>query len=80
MARRVSSPVFVGRAEELDALASALARSEELGRLPPELPSAHASGEPADPLAQSRLFEALLGLLARLGREQPVVPVVGPGP
>ena len=154
MARRVSSPVFVGRTDELEALRSALARAEggeagavliggesgvgktrllaefgraarksgaralegacldlggaelpyapivaalrmlaretdrerlaelagsgsdELARLVPELPSRGPSSEPADPLAQSRLFEALLGLLARLGSEQPVVLVV----
>jgi ATP/maltotriose-dependent transcriptional regulator MalT len=50
--------------------------SDELALLLPELPARGGSGEPADPLAQSRLFEALLGLLARLGHEQPVVLVV----
>jgi predicted ATPase len=49
---------------------------EALVRLLPELGGAGAaSGEP-DPLAQVRLFEALLGLLARLGRRAPLVLVV----
>lgn len=45
----------------------------ELGRLLPELQTNGASSEAVDPLAQARLFEALLDLLARTGLETPVV-------
>jgi predicted ATPase len=154
VARRVSSPVFVGRGEELEALGAALARAEAaetavafvggesgvgksrlvaeferraraagaqvlvgacvdlgdaelpyaplvaalrafargldaaelaelagpdrnaLARLLPELGAADAANGETDPLAQARLFEALLGLLARLGRRAPLVLVV----
>jgi DNA-binding CsgD family transcriptional regulator/tetratricopeptide (TPR) repeat protein len=48
----------------------------ELGRVLPELQLAGAPSEAVDPLAQSRLFEALLGLLARAGRDLPVVLVI----
>ena len=48
----------------------------ELGRLVPELQGAGARIEVVDPLAQARLFEALLGLFARAGRELPVVLVI----
>ncbi|HZE16818.1 MAG TPA: ATP-binding protein, partial [Mycobacterium sp.] len=54
----------------------------ELGRLLPELavgPVARVSGgssDALDPLAQSRLFEGLLGLFGRAGRDAPVVLVI----
>ncbi len=48
----------------------------ELGRLLPELQAGSAKIEAVDPLAQARLFEALLGLFARAGRDAPVVLVV----
>ncbi len=48
----------------------------ELGRLLPELQAGGATIEAVDPLAQARLFEALLGLFARAGRDVPVVLVV----
>jgi DNA-binding CsgD family transcriptional regulator/tetratricopeptide (TPR) repeat protein len=48
----------------------------ELGRLLPELQGDGARIEAVDPLAQARLFEALLGLFARAGRELPVVLVI----
>jgi len=38
---------------------------EDLGRLMPELQSGRAASEAVDPLAQGRLFQALLGLFAR---------------
>lgn len=152
--RRVSSPTFVGRGEQLSALAAALARADggdagavfiggesgvgktrlvvefgmlarsrgarvlsggcvdvggselpyapllgalrtlvreteprvleslvgvgggELGRLLPELQAGGVRSEAVDPLAQARLFEALLGLFARTGAEAPVVLVI----
>jgi DNA-binding NarL/FixJ family response regulator len=54
---------------------------EELGRLLPELGGAEGARLGAasildEPLAQSRLFEVMLGLLATLGREAPVVLVI----
>jgi DNA-binding CsgD family transcriptional regulator/tetratricopeptide (TPR) repeat protein len=61
-------------AEELERLAGP--DRDELARLLPELGPARATLGSADPLAQVRLFEALLGLLARLGRATPVVLVV----
>jgi predicted ATPase/DNA-binding CsgD family transcriptional regulator len=48
----------------------------ELGRLLPELQAGSARSEAVDPLAQARLFEALLGLFARAGRDVPIVLVV----
>ena len=48
----------------------------ELGRLLPELQAGGARIDAVDPLAQVRLFEALLGLFARAGRDVPVVLVV----
>ena len=48
----------------------------ELGRLVPELAVPETGIGMADPLAQSRLFEGLLGLFARAGREEPVVLVI----
>jgi predicted ATPase len=48
----------------------------ELGRLLPELQGGGARIEAVDPLAQARLFEALLALFARAGRESPVVLVI----
>ena len=55
---------------------------EELGRLLPELGGAEggrvggAASMLEEPLAQSRLFEVMLGLLATLGSEAPVVLVI----
>lgn len=54
----------------------------ELGRLLPELgvgpeaATSRASSDAVDPMAQSRLFEGLLGLLGRAGHEAPVVLVI----
>ena len=50
--------------------------SAELAPLLPALPLPDAGAAPADPMAQSRLFEALLGLLDRLARAAPVVLVI----
>src|SRR6185437_4305173 len=47
-----------------------------LARLLPELGGADAAAGAADPLAQVHLFEALLGLLARLGKQAPLALVV----
>src|SRR5436305_5254636 len=44
----------------------------ELGRLLPELQGGGIRSEAVDPLAQARLFEALLDLFARTGVEAPV--------
>lgn len=58
------------------------AAAGELGRLLPELaggpdaPAAEPSAHGPDPLAQSRLFEGLLGLIGRAGRDAPVVLVI----
>ncbi|HET6869082.1 MAG TPA: AAA family ATPase [Solirubrobacteraceae bacterium] len=52
------------------------ARAAELGRLLPELAVGTVSHHAVDPLAQSRLFEALLGLFAGLGESGPVVLVI----
>jgi DNA-binding CsgD family transcriptional regulator/tetratricopeptide (TPR) repeat protein len=49
------------------------AGGEELGRLLPELQIGGIRSEAVDPLAQTRLFEALLNLFARAGLEAPVV-------
>ncbi|HEX5121156.1 MAG TPA: AAA family ATPase [Pseudonocardiaceae bacterium] len=59
---------------ELEELAGA--RAEELGRLLPELAVGTVSDQAVDPLAQSRLFEALLGLFDKLGESAPVVLVI----
>ena len=48
----------------------------ELVRLLPELPFTGTGSEVVDPVAQSRLFEALLGLFSRLGTDVPVVLVI----
>ncbi len=48
----------------------------ELGRLLPELQAGGVRSEAVDPLAQARLFEALLDLFARTGLEAPVVLVI----
>jgi DNA-binding CsgD family transcriptional regulator/tetratricopeptide (TPR) repeat protein len=48
----------------------------ELGRLLPELQSGEVRSEAVDPLAQARLFEALLNLFARAGLDAPVVLVI----
>ena len=48
----------------------------ELARLLPELPFIGTGSEVVDPVAQSRLFEALLGLFSRLGSDMPVVLVI----
>jgi DNA-binding CsgD family transcriptional regulator/tetratricopeptide (TPR) repeat protein len=48
----------------------------ELGRLLPELQVGGVRSEAVDPLAQARLFEALLDLFARTGVEAPVVLVI----
>jgi predicted ATPase len=49
----------------------------ELGRLLPELAlTAGPSEAPASPRSQARLFELLLGVLARLGQDAPVVLVL----
>lgn len=48
----------------------------ELARLLPELPGAGGTSDAVDPLAQSRLFEALLGLFARVSGDLPLVLVV----
>jgi ATP/maltotriose-dependent transcriptional regulator MalT len=48
----------------------------ELGRLLPELQAGEVRSEAVDPLAQARLFEALLDLFARTGVEAPVVLVI----
>ena len=48
----------------------------ELGRLLPELQAGGARSEAVDPLAQARLFEALLDLFARTGVDGPVVLVI----
>ena len=45
----------------------------ELATLLPELGSAALATQPGDPAAQGRVFEALLWLLDRLGREDPVL-------
>ena len=50
--------------------------SAELAPLLPTLPLPDAGAAPADSMAQSRLFEALLGLLDRLARAAPVVLVI----
>jgi DNA-binding CsgD family transcriptional regulator len=52
------------------------AGGNELGRLLPELQVGGTRLEAVDPLAQARLFEALLGLFGRAGRERPVVLVI----
>jgi DNA-binding CsgD family transcriptional regulator/tetratricopeptide (TPR) repeat protein len=66
----------LARERDADALAElAGPDSAALARLHPELGTGVVAGEP-DPLAQVRLFEALLGLLARLGRRAPLVLVV----
>jgi DNA-binding CsgD family transcriptional regulator/tetratricopeptide (TPR) repeat protein len=52
------------------------AGGDELARLLPELPAAPDGDAAGDPFAQSRLFEALLGLLSRLGKDGPLVLVV----
>jgi predicted ATPase len=52
------------------------ARAEELGRLLPEFAAPTESSHVVDPLAQSRLFEALLGLFAGLGKTAPVALVI----
>jgi DNA-binding CsgD family transcriptional regulator len=52
------------------------AAGPDLARLMPELPFDGAGGDAVGPLAQSRLFEALLGLFARLGRDTPIVLVI----
>ena len=74
--------ILVGEVDpdSLEEIVSAAAG--ELGRLLPELAGGHetaigdASAGGPDPLAQSRLFEGLLGLLGRAGREAPVVLVI----
>ena len=48
----------------------------ELGRLLPELDGGGVRSEAVDPLAQARLFEALMDLFARTGLEAPVVLVI----
>jgi predicted ATPase len=48
----------------------------ELGRLLPELHAGGVRSEAVDPLAQARLFEALLDLFARTGVDAPVVLVI----
>jgi AAA ATPase-like protein len=48
----------------------------ELGRLLPELRVGGMQSDAVDPLAQARLFEALLDLFARTGLDAPVVLVV----
>jgi DNA-binding CsgD family transcriptional regulator/tetratricopeptide (TPR) repeat protein len=60
--------------ETLDDLVGA--GGDELGRVLPELRPAGGIVASGDPLAQARLFEALLGLLSRLAREAPLVLVV----
>jgi DNA-binding CsgD family transcriptional regulator/tetratricopeptide (TPR) repeat protein len=61
-------------ADQLEELVGA--GSGELGRLLPELQGSGAKIEAVDPLAQARLFEALLGLFVRASQAAPVVLVI----